>query len=207
MCCWSKFLTSAAPSPETSRRAAFLHRRMAHNCTAFGAVSGLAQGRLPRGDLRAPLPLSEIRNSSSVCPDCSAAAIHRGCLPRPDHVSVGDDGLEYFGKTFAYFRRGRPVGGAAEEFASICSVGFNCARRFSSSSFSAVIFSERILVSSSCKSHSSSKSIDCRSSLPIALSSLINLQSGGPPQTGKSLVPPADKSKVPTNRTLDYILN
>ena len=135
--------------------------------------------------LGAPLA-SEIRKSSSLCPDWSAATSQRGCLPRPDHVSPGSDGLLYFGRTFGYLRRGaRSVLGSAEEIPvlSIRSTGFSCAKRFSSSSFSALIFSERIFVSSSCKSQSSSKSIASRSNLRIALSSLFD---GRPSDQGKN---------------------
>jgi hypothetical protein len=113
-----------------------------------------------------------IRKSSSFCPDWSAATSHRGCLPRPDHVSDGADGLQYFGSTFGYFRRGRSA--LAEELSGSLtwSDRLSCAKRFSSSCFSAVIFFARIFVSSSCKSQSSSKSIASNSNLPIAVSSL-----------------------------------
>src|SRR6516164_324053 len=204
-CCWSKFPTFAAASSETSRRVAV---PVVALCTQAG--ERLPQGCLPRRDLRAALLISAIRNSSSLCPDCSAATIHRGCLPRPDHVSVGEDGLKYFGKTFAYLRRGLSASDVADEFGLICSVGFNCARRFSSSSFSAVIFSERIFVSSSCKSHSSSKFIACRSSLPITLSSPLD---GSAIQSAKlqpwqSVVSPGRMNRNFNKfKTLDYTLH
>ena len=40
-----------------------------------------------------------IRKSSSRFPRSSCAVSHRGCLPRPDHVSNGGDKFRYFGKT------------------------------------------------------------------------------------------------------------
>jgi len=128
--------------------------------------------RVARGSRHVASSGTEIRSSSSLCPDCSAATSHRGCLPRPDQVSVGADGLRYFGRTFGYLRRGLSPSDCAPPASPILSVRFNCARRFSSSSFSAVIFSERTFVSISCKSQSSLKSIVSRSNLIIALSSL-----------------------------------
>src|ERR1700722_7887995 len=90
--------------------------------------------------------VSAISTSLSLCPDWSAATSHRGCLPRPDHVSPGVDGLKYFGRTFGYLRRcGRSILDSAEvPISPICSTRFSRARRFSSSSFSALIFSARI---------------------------------------------------------------
>src|SRR5690349_3064867 len=127
---------------------------------------GALQERRPRREERRPRrtlfpgasPGSGIRNSSSLCPELSAATSHRGRLPRPDHVSVGADGLEYFGKTFGYLRLGRPPlrsGGLAAS--PTCSARLSCLRRFSNLRFSAPIFAARIFVSSSCKSQSSSK--------------------------------------------------
>jgi hypothetical protein len=116
---------------------------------------------------------SAMRNSSSLWPDWSAATNHLGRLPRPDHVSVGTSGLRYFGRTFGYLRRRRlPL--AVSFISLVRCFGFSWARRFSSSSFSAVILSERILVSRSCKSQSSSKSIDSSSNLLIALDAMID---------------------------------
>ena len=40
-----------------------------------------------------------IRKSSICLPDSSCTVSHRGCFPRPAHVSDGRDGLRYFGKT------------------------------------------------------------------------------------------------------------
>jgi hypothetical protein len=121
-----------------------------------------------------------IRKSSSLDPDPSAATSQRGCFPRPDQVSVGADGLQYFGRTFGYLRRGRSVFCARR--LSISPTGFmrfNCARRFSNSSFSVAIFSARICVISSYKSQSSSNSIASRSDfLSIAPSHCIT-DSGG----------------------------
>src|SRR3954454_3786042 len=94
-----------------------------------------------------PCSLSSILNSSSLCPDWRAATSHRGCLPRPDHVSVGTVGLQYLGRTLGYLRRGgRSVLAPGRELPAsrLCSGRLSCARRFSSSSFSAVIFSDRI---------------------------------------------------------------
>ena len=65
-------------------------------------------------------------------------------------------------RTFGYLRRGRSAG--APSTSPICSTRLNCARRRSNWSFSAVIFSERSLVSCSCKSQSSSKSSASKSS-------------------------------------------
>lgn len=128
------------------------------------------------GLTRAAVSVSAIRNSSRLRPDWSAAASHRGRLPRPDHVSSGAKGLKYLGRTSGYLRRGRLIFGADPGATPICSVRFSCASRLSSSSFSMAIFSERIFVSSSCKSQSSSKSIpsrfNFRFNLPIANSSI-----------------------------------
>src|SRR5215471_8977912 len=84
---------------------------------------------------------SAIRNSSSLCPERSAATSHRGCLPRPDQVSVGTDGLKYFGITFGYLRLGRSASGFGRALPTspIGLMLFNCARRFSNSIFSAAI--------------------------------------------------------------------
>src|SRR4029077_3478705 len=66
------------------------------------------QERRPR---RILLPMAfsvfAIRKSSSLCPERRAATSQRGCLPRPDHVSVGTDGLLYLGRIFGYSRRAR----------------------------------------------------------------------------------------------------
>src|ERR1700722_10126246 len=108
----------------------------------LASVIGALQDRWVRRTLLlGTFSVSAIRNSSSLCPDRSAATSHRGCLPRPDHVSVGTNGLKYFGITFGYSRRGRSVLDSVRPASPICSFGFNRARRFSSSSFSAVIFS------------------------------------------------------------------
>jgi hypothetical protein len=123
----------------------------------------------------------EIRNSSSRCPDWSAAASQRGCFPRPDHVSSGTDGLQYFGRTFGYLRRGgRSMCFSREEplAPAIGSALLSCARRFSSASFSAPIFSERICVSSSCRSQSSSKSMASRSRLHILSLIMVRISVG-----------------------------
>lgn len=40
---------------------------------------------------------SEMTNSSIFAPAFSAATSQRGCLPRPDQVSPGAEGLRYFG--------------------------------------------------------------------------------------------------------------
>jgi hypothetical protein len=123
-------------------------------------------------------PGAQIRNSSSRCPDCSAVASHRGCLPRPDQVSSGADGLQYFGRTFGYLRRGgRSVCFSAKEFLAslIDSALVSIARRFSSSSFSTLIFSERSCVSCSCRSQSSSKSMPSKSNLRMACSLMFAL--------------------------------
>src|ERR1700752_193264 len=99
-----------------------------------------------------PSPLA-ISNSSSWRPDCSAATSHLGCLPRPDHVSAGADGLQYFGRIFGYFRLGCALLDSLEgdTMSLICSARFSCARRFSNSRFSTLIFSARTFVNSSCK--------------------------------------------------------
>ena len=121
-----------------------------------------------------------IRKSSSFDPDPSAATSQRGCLPRPDQVSVGADGLQYFGRTFGYLRRGRSV--FCVRRLSVSPGGFmrfNCARRFSNSSFSAAIFSARICVRSSYKIQSSSNSIASRSDfLSIAPSHWMTVSGG-----------------------------
>src|ERR1700730_17364654 len=53
-------------------------------------------------------PATPILKSSILRPDLMAATNQRGCFPRPDHVSDGDDRLRYFGKTLGYLRRGSP---------------------------------------------------------------------------------------------------
>ena len=115
--------------------------------------------------LPADLLALAIRKSSSLDPERSAATNQRGCLPRPDHVSVGADGLKYFGRTFGYLRRGRLASdfGSGLAASPIGAMLFNCARRFSNSIFSAAIFSARTFVSSSYKSQSLSKSIASKS--------------------------------------------
>jgi len=122
-----------------------------------------------------------IRKSSSFDPDRSAATSQRGCLPRPDHVSVGADGLKYFGRTFGYLRLGRPAFDFSRALPA-SPVGlmlFSCARRFSNSIFSAAIFSARTFVRSSYRSQSLSKSIASNSDfLSIAPSHCIT-DSGG----------------------------
>ena len=102
-----------------------------------------------------------IRKSSSFDPDRSAATNQRGCLPRPDQVSVGADGLKYFGRTFGYLRLGRSIFDCARALSAppIGLIRFSCARRFSNSSFSVAIFSARTFVRSSYNSQSLSKSI------------------------------------------------
>ena len=138
-------------------------------------MTGARQERWPGP---APCPVAPlragIRRSSSLCPDRRAATNHRGCLPRPDHVSNGADGLKYFGKTLGYLRLGRSAFCCSGRTGAspICSSRFNCARRCSSLRFSTRIFSARIFVSSSCRSQSSSKSIASRSNLRIVVSLL-----------------------------------
>jgi hypothetical protein len=113
------------------------------------------------------LLVSAIRKSSSFDPDRRAETSQRGCLPRPDQVSAGADGLQYFGRTFGYLRRGRSVADCTKEkelpASSIGFIRFNRASRFSNSSFSAAIFSARIFVRSSYKRQSPSKSIASKS--------------------------------------------
>jgi hypothetical protein len=106
-----------------------------------------------------------IRKSSSFDPERSAATNQRGCLPRPDQVSVGADGLKYFGSTFGYLRLGRSASGFDRGLPAspIGLMLFSCARRFSNSIFSAAIFSARTFVSSSYRSQSLSKSIVSKS--------------------------------------------
>jgi hypothetical protein len=106
-----------------------------------------------------------IRKSSNFDPERSAATNQRGCLPRPDQVSVGADGLKYFGRTFGYLRRGRSAFdfGGKLPASPIGLMLFSCARRFSNSIFSAAIFSARTFVSSSYRSQSLSKSIASKS--------------------------------------------
>lgn len=93
-----------------------------------------------------------ISKSSSFDPDRSAATNQRGCLPRPDQVSDGADGLKYLGSTFGYLRLGRSV-------SPIGLMLFSCASRFSNSIFSAAIFSARTFVRSSYRSQSRSNCI------------------------------------------------
>jgi hypothetical protein len=121
----------------------------------------LQECRRRRSLVSADLFVLAIRKSSSFDPDRSAATNQSGCLPRPDQVSVGADGLKYFGRTFGYLRLGRSVFdfGRVLPASSVGLMRFSCARRFSNSIFSAAIFSARTLVRSSYRSQSLSKSI------------------------------------------------
>jgi hypothetical protein len=133
--------------------------------------AALQEFRRRRGLVSADLLVLTIRKSSSFDPDRSAATTQRGCLPRPDHVSAGADGLTYFGRTFGYLRLGRSAFdfGGALAASPIGPMLLSCARRFSNSIFSAAIFSARTFVRSSYRSQSLSKSIASKSDfLPIA---------------------------------------
>jgi hypothetical protein len=131
----------------------------------------------PRADrfLRDPPWTMSILNSSSLWPVSRAATSHLGRFPLPDHVSDGASGLQYFGRTFGYLRRGvRSVmdSGWALPGSLMISTRFNFAKRFSSSRFSATILPDSILVSSSWSNQSSSNCIASRSGLRIMLSRL-----------------------------------
>jgi hypothetical protein len=124
-----------------------------------------------------------IRKSSSFDPDRSAATNQRGCLPRPDQVSVGADGLKYLGRTFGYLRLGRSafdLGGGLPASPNGLML-FSCARRFSNSIFSAAIFSARTFVRSSYKSQSLSKSIASKSDFLSVIPSHSMTDFGGQP--------------------------
>jgi hypothetical protein len=82
-------------------------------------VRGALQEFRRRSLVPADLLALAIRKSSSFDPDWSAATNQGGCLPRPDQVSVGADGLKYLGRTFGYLRLGRSTfefGGGASPF-------------------------------------------------------------------------------------------
>jgi hypothetical protein len=123
----------------------------------------LQEFRRRRSLVPADLLALAIRKSSSFDPDRSAATNQRGCLPRPDQVSVGADGLKYLGRTFGYLRLGRSAFDFGGSPSPIGLMLFSCARRFSNSIFSAAIFSARTFVRSSYKCQSRSNCIVSKS--------------------------------------------
>jgi hypothetical protein len=113
---------------------------------------------------------SEMRKSSSLWPEATAANSQRGRLPLPDQVSEVS-GLRYRGNTFGYFRRGfRFPGGRKSAVVSIPSApGCRMASRFSSLRFWSRIRADKIALISSWSDQSSSIVIEPSSSLSSSI--------------------------------------
>jgi hypothetical protein len=68
-------------------------------CNDFGNAAQPIRVNAHQALTLALLRAGEIRKSSICLPAFSKATSHRGCLPRPDHVSEESSGFRYFGIT------------------------------------------------------------------------------------------------------------